>query len=90
MVINQNGQPLYTSIGMCWFFITKKDALNYIHELNEAQNKLISDFHTKFGHEDASGHLKPEVHLTDIRALVEACLQAADETQDTTNATPQQ
>ena len=47
-------------------------------ELNEAQNKLISDFHVKFGHEDASGHLKPEAHMTDIRQLVEACIQAAD------------
>ena len=47
-------------------------------ELNEAQNKLISDFHVKFGHEDASGRLRPEAHITDIRALVEACLQAAD------------
>ena len=48
-------------------------------ELNDAQNKLISDFHVSFGHEDASGHLKPEAHISDIRALVEACLSAEDQ-----------
>ncbi len=47
-------------------------------ELNPEQNKLISDFHTKFGHEDASGKLRPEAHITDIRALVEACINAQD------------
>ena len=55
-------------------------------ELNEAQNKLIADFHVKFGHEDASGHLKPEAHISDIRQLVEACISAEGETDEANNA----
>jgi hypothetical protein len=53
-------------------------------DLNEAQNKAISEFHSKFGHEDASGHLKPEAHLSDIRRLVEVCVQL--EKENTTQA----
>lgn len=53
-------------------------------ELNEAQNKAISEFHIKFGHEDSSGHLKPEAHLSDIRQLVEVCIQLERDNTTTT------
>ena len=51
-------------------------------ELNAKQNMLISTFHQKFGHEDASGNFNGKEHITDIRRLVEDCLLAADEKQD--------
>lgn len=45
-------------------------------DLNPEQNKLISDFHNKWGQGDGIGHLKATIHISDVRQLVEACIEA--------------
>jgi len=47
-------------------------------ELNEAQHQAISAFAAKFCNHSSTGHVHASCHITDVRALVEACLQAAD------------
>lgn len=51
-------------------------------ELNPNQNKLISNFAAKFCNHSATGNVHPSAHITDVRALVEACMQAADKKQE--------
>jgi hypothetical protein len=48
-------------------------------ELNDAQHKLLMDFAAEYLEQGGTGHIKKELHISQIRQLVEACIQANDE-----------
>ena len=52
-------------------------------ELNDAQHKLLMDFASEYLEQDGSGHIKKELHITQVRDLVEACLSAQEQKKET-------